>query len=157
MIYFFGYGADRDPELMEAIIGRKPQGEKTTISGFELCIQSLADIPSKAQRIIRQSWDHGFHSYVIRPAKDMHSIVSGMMWELSPLERKLIDNWELTGLWYDVFFISKGAPHPMQMELQIIQNQPIRHIVDGTHYKTFLNDKNKMIETATRIRLDYLK
>lgn len=157
MIYFFGYGADRDPEMMEAIIGRRPRGQGASIAGFELGIQSFGDIPSKARKIIQQSWDHRFQSYVIRPAKDMHAVVTGTMWELTPSERKLIDNWELTGLWYDVFLIAKGAPHPMQMELQIIQDQPIRHLVDGKHYKTFLNSKEKMFEVATRCRHEYLK
>lgn len=157
MIYFFGYGADRDPEMMKAIVGRVPKGEEAAISGFELCVQSLADVPFKAQQIIKQSWDHSFKSYAIRPARDMTSVVTGTMWELTPRERKLIDNWELTGLWYDVFFIAKGAPHPVNIELQIIQNQPIRSIENGRHYKTFLNTKDKMIDAANRLRLEFLK
>src|SRR5258705_13879559 len=107
MIYFFGYGADKDASMIEAIVGRKPKGEKATISGFELCVQSLSDVPFPAQKIIKRSWteDDHFKSYVIRPAKRMDSVVTGTMWELTPLERKLVDNWEITGLWYDVFFL----------------------------------------------------
>lgn len=157
MIYFFGYGADKDADMMKAIVGRVPKGEKATVSGFELCIQSLADIPYAAQKFVKQSWNHSFLSYAMRPAKDMESVVTGTMWELTPLERKLIDNWELTGLWYDVFFIAKSAPHPVNIELQIIQNQPIRSIENGKHYKTFLNSKEKMLETANKLRIEYLK
>jgi len=157
MIYFFGYGADRDADMMKAIVGRVPKGEKAVISGFELCIQSFNDVPFKARKIIAKSWDHSFKSYVIRPVLDMNSVVTGTMWTLTPLERKLIDNWEITGLWYDVFFFTKEAPDKMQMEIQIVQDQPIRHIANGKRYKTFLNSREKMLETANFLRLEYLK
>src|SRR6185369_880419 len=123
MIYFFGYGADKDADMMKAIVGRVPKGEKATISGFELCVQTLADLPFKAQQIVKNSWDHSFRSYALRASKNMNSTVEGMMWELSPLERKLIDNWEITGFWFDVFLMNLEAPRKMQLEIQVIQDQ----------------------------------
>jgi len=159
MIYFFGYGADKDADMMKAVIGRVPKGEKAAVSGFELCVQSLADLPFAAQKIVKRSWDESDHfkSYAIRPSKNMDSIVTGTMWELTPFERKLVDNWELTELWYNVFFLTIEASKKIQVEIQVINDQQIRRIINGKRYKTFLNSKKKMLETATQCRLEYLK
>ena len=51
-IEFFGYGTDRDPKMMKAVIGRVPKGYPATIEGFELCVQSWNEIPEEAKKII---------------------------------------------------------------------------------------------------------
>ena len=92
--YYFGYGADREPEMIKAIIGHNAidMGE-ATISGYGLYIQKLADIPLPARTILQKSWGNSFISYVIKPLKG--SKVYGRLFSINSVEIKQVDIWEL--------------------------------------------------------------
>ena len=48
--YYFGYGADRESEMITAIIGRKPKIITTAIlHDYELRIQTLAEVSNKGE------------------------------------------------------------------------------------------------------------
>ena len=153
-ILFFGYGANRDQDMIKAILGRKPHGEPATLSGFELCIQTWNEMNSPTQNILKNSWGKTFKSYVIRPAISAATSVRGMIWHITSKERKLIDFWELTGTWYLVSLLK--LPHPdlgqITIELQIVNNPNIKNVSNGLHYRNFLNPKYKMLQTARKSR-----
>lgn len=154
-IQYFGYGANRDPEMMRAIVGRVPEGKFATVSGFELCVQNWDCIPEAAQHMLSGSWDETFRSYVLRPTTNSSTKkVRGMIWKLTPEERRLVDNWELTGQWYHVFRLQSDETN---LEIQVVENQPVSHVVRFPIYKTFLNDKKKMLRVAEKARKWYLE
>jgi len=154
MIQYFGYGANRDPEMMKAIVGRVPQGTFATVSDFELCIQDWPCLLPKVQEMLTPSWDTNFKSYVLRASTNASTRkVRGMVWNITKEERHMIDNWELTGEWYHVFTLQFGD---IQLEIQVIDNQPVEKVVMSPIYKTFLNDKKRMIKTAERARQWYI-
>ncbi len=155
-VQYFGYGANRDPAMMAAIIGREPEGSPAKLSGFELGIMKWPEIPEKARNMLKGSWDESFRSYGVRPTGNQAKAVVGHVWKITRAERRLIDNWELTGEWYKVFTLQyELAPNKEeQIEIQVIE-EPIRQIVSGRRYKTFLNDKKKMMKVAAACREQY--
>ena len=158
LIEFFGYGADRDPEMMKAIIGRVPKGYPATLEGFELCVQTWEEIPEEAKKILSPPWDSSFSSYILRPTLKPFKKVRGTIWLITPHERKLIDNWELVGKWYQVFFlhIRTHDDLPKQIEIQVVNDQKIKKVVHGEYYKNFITSKSKMLDLAEKVRKDYL-
>lgn len=158
-VEFFGYGADRDPEMMKAIIGRVPKGYPAVLEGFELCVQTWDEIPKEAKKILSPPWDHNFSSYILRPTLKPFKKVRGIIWLITPHERKLIDNWEITGKWYQVFLlrIKTNDDIPKQIEIQVVNDQNIKKTVNGVYYRNYVNSKSKMLDLAEKVRSDYLK
>jgi hypothetical protein len=156
-VEYFGYGANRDPFMMKAIIGRIPEGYPATISGYELAIQSWNDIPEKIQKELKPSWGEDFKTYCLVPSKNhKRKQVKGIVWKITQTERKLIDKWEMTGIWYKAVLLQylAGQGENIQVEVQIMDDLPITKTVNGLRYKTFINDKTKMLEIAKRLRTD---
>lgn len=144
-VRYFGYGANRSAEMMEAIIGRRPKGFPAKLSGFQLCIQTFGDLPSSVQFQLSPKWGEGFKSYVARPSGDNLSTILGIIWTITPEERKRIDKWELAGPWYKIICLTVGS---VQTEIQVVEGLPIAKVANGLRYKTFLNEKEKMFEVA---------
>lgn len=157
-VQYFGYGANRSPEMMEAIVGRLPEGYPAKISGFELCVETWQDIPEHARRMLSNSWDPTFRSYCVRPSGNLRSSVKGIVWKITREERRLIDNWELTGTWYKVFVLQYqlSKEEAVQIEIQVIEDPNVKKVFSGNRYKTFLNSKRKMLEVARKTRESYL-
>jgi len=157
-VQYFGYGANRHPTMMKAIIGRVPEGYPATISGFELCIQNLGQMPPDVQKILSPPWDETFRSYILRPASSYHpKPIRGMVWKLTPEERKLIDFWEMTGIWYKKFVLAYQKPDEnVQIEIQIVDDQPVAEVLHHRKYKSYLNNKRKMWNVAMKLRERYL-
>lgn len=95
--YFFGFGADREDVMLEAIIGHTPKVIGTAIlPGYALCIQKLSDIPetgNNPREILRNAWGDTFVSYCID--KQQGAAVHGTLFEVTVKERVMIDIWEL--------------------------------------------------------------
>lgn len=155
-IEFFGYGTDRDPEMIKAIIGRIPEGYPSTIEGFELCIQSWEEMTPEVRNILSPPWDKNFRSYVLRPTLKPNSKVRGMVWLITPHERKLIDNWELVGKWYQVFLLklNTSTDIPREIEIQVINDSSIKKVVNGEYYKNYLCDRKKILDLAEKLRIN---
>jgi len=150
-VLYFGYGANSSEEMIEAIVGRKPNGAPAILEAHELCIQNLEEI---SEEVILAEFGPTFRTYCIRPGK---GVVKGTLWILRNEEHDLIKNWEKHGLWY----------HPVEVEIKhrtnIVKahtetiNDPKLKKVDGYLYPPFLNDKEKMFEVARREREKYGK
>jgi hypothetical protein len=153
-IKYFGYGANRSSEMMEAIIGRRPEGYPAELRGYELCIQKWEEIPEQVRETLSNNWEPGFGAYCIRPKEG--SQVTGQIWLLTEAERELVNNWEF---WYEQIEVQvEGQDGRISgVETEMIDDPKISQVVEGENYPTFLNKKEGMLEVATRVREGYLK
>lgn len=156
-VLYFGYGTLSSSEMMKAIIGRKPKGTRAKLNNYELCIQKWKEIPSSAKRILRENWNSKFLSYFIRPKKG--KTVFGKVWYLTKQEKKLVENWELIGLWYQSVKVRVRdyRGNIIKAESYMINDKNIKQAVNGKNYKMFLNKGSKMFKVARLVREKYIK
>jgi hypothetical protein len=157
MIYF-GYGANKDPEMIEAIIGRRPSGFAAGLADYQLCIQRWEEIPKNVQDELRGNWSEvdDFATYFIRPAAGFE--VTGWAWSITDTERRRIDTWEMNdGFWYKTLTVGKVYDLVTRRECvastEVIMDSAAGVPVKDPHdYPPFLADKTKMLRIATRLR-----
>jgi hypothetical protein len=156
-IFYFGYGANRNASMMKAIVGRVPDGFEAQVSGFDLCIQTWNEMSETVQKFLTPSWTKKFRSYVLRPSNDSSHVVHGHIWRLTRKERKLIDNWEMTNVWYNIFVLSVCENDKCaHVEIQVVYDTNIKKTVNGKRYRTFLNSPRKMLKVASQCRRNFL-
>lgn len=145
----FGYGANASIDMMEAIIGRRPDGLSARLPDYELWIQSWEEIPVPIREILKKHWDTNFKTYAIRPAKG--KAVAGRVWFLNSDELRLMNNWEF---WYKPITVQvqleDGGVY--QAETGIIDDPTANMVVDGEHHPLFINDKEQMLRIAKSVR-----
>lgn len=155
MKFYFGFGANRDREMIKAITGHYPIfGFTGEIKNFCLCYQNMEQIPKLAQKNLKNFWDKNFRSYAIYPAKN--NSVSGMVWLITNWQRKKISDWELDGLWSNkiktrarIIIFNKMLELPVETE--IIQHQ--KHItLKQKRYQTFIVPRKKILQVARQTR-----
>lgn len=147
MINYFGYGTLASPEMMEATIGRKPEGSDFHLENYELYIQTWAELPNHVQKILGKKWDSSFRSYFIRPS--VKKRVQGKLWLITPEERNLVTKWEF---WYEPIKIKVTIGDKLELETEIINNSSMGQTVSGEDYELFLNNKEKTLEAAKQMR-----
>lgn len=159
-ILYFGYGANSRREMMEAITGNPNLvGHLAALKGFTLCVQRFDQVPEVPQKILKDHWPESFESYTIKPGKESDE-VAGAVWELTPLERELVRDWELVELgWY------KDMEGKVQTEegreIKVVteglrDGQAIDREVDGKEYVPFLNRLEDLRKVAEHAREEYL-
>lgn len=170
-VLYFGYGANRDLRMMAAITGNANLvGKSGILKGFRLCVQRLDQIPdtilstapapiSPRQTILDAGWDNSFKSYTMKPGSES-DIVSGTIWELTPLERELVRNWELIDFgWYQdrTDIMAKTLDYQnIKVETEILgDGQEIDREVDGRNYNTWLLSPEDFKRNATKVREEY--
>jgi len=158
-VMYFGYGANRSSYMMKAIIGRNPIGFPAKLEDYELCIQTWDEIPEKVRKVFRypELLNRDFKSYCIRPAGG--KMIVGRVWSLTRLERELVDNWELNGLWYEPIRVHVFSydGQIIEAETEMINNPSTKQVVNGRSYQTFLNRKEVMWKVARKVREAYLQ
>lgn len=148
LVYYFGYGAYRDPQKMRESIGKQPKGGYGAIAeNYNLCLQTLAEIPKEAAAIMEQVWGKNFQSYTIRKGS---GIVAGTVWELVENDFTTMKEWNFIGPWRELVIIDfktfdgrilKGITE------KALDEQPVSKVVDGIQYTNVLNtQKIKDIE-----------
>lgn len=170
-IKYFGYGTNRDLEMMQHMIGRQDiNGQPGKLLGYELCIQKLEQIrdtiPGKSpgsaspREIIRKVFGDAFELFVARPKAD--GVIYGTIWELRPEEIALVKEWEMVelGMQEEVHAMAvdeKG--NIIAVETQAVMDPPavIDRIVTGDQYEPYIAPKDKMLGGADYVRADYLK
>lgn len=152
-VKYFGYGANLDPEMMEAVTGAKLEGTPFVLKGFRLGILTLPELPRNVQRILRQDWDSSFRIYSILRA-DNNDKVRGILWELTDQQLGSVHNWELTGPLSQEFTVyAYGENDQIFGIITVMITDPVaRMIVNGESYPPFLNDKEKMLASARQGR-----
>jgi len=154
---YFGYGGNRDPKMIEAICGRQLVGRPASVTGYELCVQRIDQVPRLPQTILRNAgWKDDFQSYVLREAEDPDKKVYGMLWELTSKEREHIRNWELIPEgWYTDHNLGvelENGTRIYGVETEIIIDQPIDRIVETKKYQSYLMGPKDMQELARKVR-----
>src|SRR3972149_2567037 len=110
-VLYFGYGSNAAAEMIEAITGHLPKaGNYVELPDFELCIQTWSQIPGPVKQILRKSWrdEEHFMTYAIRKAPG--ECADGMLWVITPEQRKLIGNLGIPGLGYTPTEVSIKSP-----------------------------------------------
>ena len=171
-VLYFGYGANRDPRMIAAIVGKHPDqliGRPAVLQDYQLGIQGLEQIPDTVlagapdpvspRQLLRNGWGDSFESYVIeyRPG----SKVSGTIWELTTEERERVRDWELLDYgWYEDCEGKATSEDGYEIDVvteKIRDDQVIGREVDGMNYETWLADPEKFEAIADRVRLEYDK
>jgi hypothetical protein len=112
-ILYFAYGANMDGGMIKAITGNDHLvGRPAILEGFKLGVQRIDQVPRDVEVSLRNTWGDDFKTYVIYPEEGAK--VKGTVWELSQLERKAVQNWELVEdevgprlAWYKQTFVSQ--------------------------------------------------
>jgi hypothetical protein len=170
LIPYFGYGANRDTQMMEEITGAQGLvGSPATLKGWGLCVQRIDQVPNvvlasapapvSVRTLLDNACPPDFVSYTIRPDPDNE--VTGMIFMLNPLQRELVRNWELIDFgWYRDIKVSVVTPEgesiPVQTEA-LGEGQEVDREVNGHDYPTFLNDREFMRTNAESARSEYFE
>lgn len=156
-VYYFAYGAERDPDLLQVVIGARPKVVgPAVVRGYELRVQTMQDaMKPLVRKVLHAAWGESFQSYVLVPKKD--SLVHGMLYSLSLARRHKIDEWELVNEgWYEKQFVKAvfGAGREVDAETQILSShrQSAQKVVDGTNYDTWLLPKDVFMAKAKAIQ-----
>lgn len=171
IVNYFGYGTNRDLEMMQVMIGRdKIEGTPGKLIGYELCIQKLEDIPGEVlenapdklspHKIIRGAFGDSFELYITRPNAD--AVVHGMIWKITGAEYEMVREWELL----DFGMQEDMKATAMNVDGEIInvvthgslsKDVAINRCVEGDDYDDYIAPKDKMLEVSARVRKDYMK
>ena len=160
-ILYFGYGANSQKEMMEAITGnRNLVGQPGILKGFKLCIQGMVHVPDSAKKILKENWPDSFETYIIKPGEEADEII-GTVWELNPLERELVRDWELIDFgWYKDKKAKAVTADGQEIDIEtesLRDGQGVDREVDGKNYKPFLNPLEDFQRVAEKARREDLE
>jgi len=171
MLYYFGYGTNRDLDMMAAMIGRKNIiGEPGRLIGYELCIQKVEHIPGEIiasapaplspREIVTKAFDENFELYIIKPNANAETY--GTIWQMTPEEYELVREWELLefGMQEDIKAMamdSKGNIINVVTHGSLSTATPIDRCIVGETYEDYIVPKKDILQVAERVRLEYIK
>lgn len=154
-ILYFCYGASRSPNMMKAIIGRRPRGFKYELNGYELCLQYWNEIPKKVKNILSRHWDKSFRSYSIKQSP--RKSVWGVVWIISKEEYALAGNWELRGMWYKKVRLKRKIHSKNKIILtEMVNPKGLKPVKESKNYTDFPVSKKKIISVANKVRKEFL-
>lgn len=172
IIKYFGYGSNKDLNMMIHMVGRKDlKGEPGKLLGYELCIQKIGNIrnivpkpdimPFSPRDIIRKGFGDSFELYMARPKAD--GIIYGTIWNLTSEEINRVKNWELVdfGMQEEVNAMAMDSNgNFIQVETQAVISPPAeidRVVTELENYPAYIAPRDKMLEIADIALSDYLK
>lgn len=168
-VLYFGYGANSQREMMEAITGNKNLvGRQGFLKGFILCVQRLDQIPNTVfpgspvpvspRTNLEDSWPANFESYIIK-AGSRENKVAGTIWELTPQERELVRDWELVDFgWYVDIKATATMQNGQEISVEtegLRDNQEVDRTVEGQNYRPFLMPSEDFLRIAEKSRKEY--
>lgn len=172
-VQYFGYGPAADPDVIAAIIGRRPLLTRPAIlKGYKLGLQSLNDIPNKkipglpftARELMRILWKKdapsGFKMYVAHKGPGR---IRGAVHTIRDSDMGAMRDWELVDFkWYSIVHgkVKFDEGKTGDVITIAVKNQRIGKNIDGLKYKIFpfegRNFKKIFIKHAKISRLNYL-
>ena len=170
-IAYFGFGSNKDLEMMQHMIGRMDiRGIPSRLIGYDLCIQlgrqfrttipPNSPAPISPRDLICRSWSEDFQMYVSRP--NPTGVIHGMIWFVTPAELRLIRNWELVdfGAQDDAYGIAIGDDGELYeiITQSFIRPDPyeIERVITDKEYEPYIHDKQTMLEKADALREEFL-
>lgn len=104
--YYFGYGSEADPDVMDAILGRSVVAELGVKAvRLQLVLQRLQQINAtpheelggkSAQELLRDTWGESFSAHVLR-AGDQKDTVWGTLYEIGMDDAEALAYWNIAG------------------------------------------------------------
>lgn len=165
MIRYFGYGSNKDLDMMVHMVGRQNlKGEPGKLLDFELCVQKINQIrdkkPVSPREIVRDGFGDSFELFVARQKPGAE--IKGTIWELTPEELELVKNWEMTELGMQEEINAKAVDssgNTIDVETQAVIDPPpeIDRVISDPDYDPYVVTKEKMLSVADGVREDYLK
>ena len=154
MQFYFGFGANRSADMIRAITGRSAIGVPAQIMHFQLCIESLRNIPLRARHILAEKWNENFVSYGIVPKREQQ--VRGHLWLLTDRQRECVRQWELVGAWsQDVCVTAYINFFGLRIAIPAVSEALLQQKVtpvDGAQYETFIVPKEQILRIAESVR-----
>jgi len=170
MIAYFGYGTNRDHDMMAAMVGRgNLEGVKGTLSGYELVIQDLEDItnqvspiapvPRSPREIMATALGDSAKLYIIRPSPS--AVTYGTIWQISEDEYEMVRDWELLdfGMQEDIKVqvrTESGSPVEAQTHGSNDAMLSAGEVVVDENYENYLVPREVILETAKRVHQEFL-
>jgi hypothetical protein len=171
VVKYFGYGTNRDHDMMAAMIGRDNLvGESGKLLGYDLCIQKMEHIPDVvltnapvaiSPKTIVSQFGPEFELYIVRP--NSNGITYGTIWDISPEEYDLVREWELLdfGMQQDLppaeAVNEKGEKITVTTHGSLDPALPIDRIVTGDNYEDYLIPKADILRVAVEARRQYFE
>lgn len=154
LVYYFGWGANSEAEMVASVIGRVPDAIcKAVLRDYQLCVQTLKDVPDNGdspRAILRKVWGEDFKSYVIQQSKG-HKL-EGSLYRMTAKEIKMLDIWEL---------VIEGWQEPVMVEVvdeqgkvfkahtqAIPKDQSYSYAAEGFGYNPWIMPKQDLIRVA---------
>lgn len=171
LIAYFGFGTNRDLEMMQHMIGRQDiKGEHGRLIGYEITIQRADQFrteipptsPNKkmtAKDLIMNGWGPKFEMFTSRPNPD--GVAYGTIWYITPEELELVREWEIVdfGCQEDAYgtAITDDGKEVRVITQSFLKPAEIDRVITGDNYESYIWDKEAMLKRADNIREDYLK
>lgn len=171
ILSYFGYGSNRDHDMMAAIIGRDNlSGIRGIIFNYELVIQNIEHIPDKIlstapvahspRGIMKRSLGDKAKLYIIRPRHG--AITYGTIWQITPEEYEMVRNWELLdfGMQEDMQVVAQTETGKKIMVQTHGSNDPclqMSKVIEGEGYQDYIVPKEKIFRTARRVNYEFQK
>lgn len=171
IIAYFGFGTNRDIEMMEHMIGRKNiEGEHGKLQGYEITIQRTdqfrTEIPPNsptpklsAKDLIVRSWGPKFEMFTSRP--NPGGVAYGTIWYITPEELELVREWEIVdyGCQEDAYgtAVTDDGRQVKVITQSFIKPAEIDRVITGDDYEPYIWDKEAMLKRADELRQSYLE
>lgn len=169
-INYFGFGTNRDLEMMAHIIGReKIEGEHAKLLGYEITIQKAEQFrteispnspnPNLSPRdLIMKVWGPKFEMFTSR--ENPEGVAYGTIWHITPQEFELVREWEIVdfGCQEDACGVAEtDDKRKVKVITQsFLKPAKIDRIIKGDDYEPYIWDKAAMLKQADRVREEYL-
>jgi hypothetical protein len=168
-IKYFGFGTNKDRDMMEHMIGKKGiKGEPGRLIGYEICIQKThqfrTEIPittpwnKSPKELIMKTWGKDFEMYVSRP--NPLGIAYGTIWDLTLAELEIVREWEMVeyGAQEDAWGIAIADDGTLYETItQSFMRPPIDidRVVTGKDYDPYIWSKQAMLDHADKIYKEF--
>lgn len=169
IIPYFGYGTNRDHDMMAAMIGRDNlSGVRGIIFDYELVIQNLEHISDKIlptapvarspREIMKTALSDNAKLYIIRPKSG--AITYGTIWQITPDEYEMVRDWELLdfGMQEDMQILGQtetGEKTTVQTHGSNDPDLPMSIVIEGGDYQDYVVPKEKILETARQVNKEF--
>jgi len=171
LIAYFGFGTNRDLEMMQHMIGRQDiKGEHGKLIGYEITIQradqfrdkiiSTSPNPNMSPKdLIMKGWGPEFEMFTSRP--NPNNVAYGTIWYITNEELELVREWEIVdfGCQEDAYgtAVTDDGREVKVITQSFLKPAEIDRVINGDNYEAYIWNKEAMLKRADDIRLEYLE
>lgn len=157
---YFAAGAEKHPELMGTLLGRKVTPQDAFILGAQLRVQPFDKLPAQVQEILDPVWGSSFKDVVVTPKMENGRlqtgyILRGSLYELEDeTDLEVLKAWNIDPLWRQLACVRPHIVNGYQVKALIHMgwDQTLEPISPAEHYNFFPNGIERVIDVARRVR-----